>query len=102
MEVAEALRGCTAGWLPFFREMADRDRRALCWMTAAAHYEGLMSGANPAPRMRAEFRKIPDVRRQLAELETEPDPWLSGMATWGRRVLSGEDAWIGGIDRRSG
>jgi hypothetical protein len=101
-EVAEALRSCSAGWMPFFREKASRDPRALCWMIAAGHYEGLMSGANDAPRLRKEFLRIPDVSLHLAELETEPDPWLSGMAAWGRRVLSGRDAWIGEKDRRRG
>src|SRR6185436_531247 len=69
VEVADALRYATGGWAVFFQDTAKRDRRALCWLVAAARHEHWISGVNHAIWLRSMFRKIPDAARHLAEME---------------------------------
>jgi len=97
VEVAEAVQGCTLGWAPFFLEKSAQDPRALCWIVAAAYHEGRFSGVNHAGWLRSTFEKIPDIGGRLGELERNRDPWLRRTAGWARRVLSGQDRWIGGL-----
>ena len=99
VEAAEQISHGSRGWAALFLEKVLQDHRALCWMVAAGHYECWTCGSNPAPWLQKLFQKIPEIERHFSELETLPDPWLSGMAAWGRRVLSGEDKWIGQRNR---
>lgn len=94
-EAAEAVGDGSRGWAPLFLEIAAEDRRALCWMVAAAYHEHWTCGSQPTPWLRSLLRKVPGSAEALAELETTPDPWISQMAQWGSRVLSGKDETVG-------
>jgi len=95
IEVAEGLYYCTMGWAPFFLEQVARNPRALCWLTAAVHWEFASSGANQAEWLQSTLRTSQDVDAVLAELEKDPDPWSAKMAGWAKRILHGQDKWVG-------
>jgi hypothetical protein len=95
IKVADALYYCTMGWAPFFLEQAARNPRALCWLTAAVRWEFWSSGANQAEWLRWTLRTLHDADARLADLEKDHHPWTARMSGWARRILHGQDKWVG-------
>jgi hypothetical protein len=56
---------------------------------------GSLGKRDPHRQLRSIFQNTPGLQRLLPELETEPEPWRSEKASWGRRLLGGQDTGIG-------
>jgi hypothetical protein len=94
-EVVDALQSCTMGWSRYFEQRFAKDPVVIAWMTAAAHYECWASSANHTSWLKRVLENTPDIERKLSDLDRNPSPWIQRMSRWARRVLRGEDKWIG-------